>query len=102
MVFRDQVKMASTYRASQLLRALLLDGNTVPDQAPHIQDLEACLVEVGLLCREVVQQSGDIRLDAQELNADLCSTRQQPVSLTKHAQPFIRRDLRSSLTSLAR
>lgn len=64
----------TTYRAPQLLRALLLDGNTVPDQAPHIQDLEAGLVKVGLLCREVVQQGGDIRLDAQELKADLCST----------------------------
>lgn len=74
MASRDQVKMALTYRAAQLLRAVLLDGDTVSDQAPHIQNLETGLVEVGLLCREVVQQGGDIRLDAQELNADLCST----------------------------
>lgn len=62
-----------TYGTAQLLRTLLLDGDAVSDKTPHIKDLEPGLVKIGLLCVEVVQQSGDIRLDAQELNADLCS-----------------------------
>lgn len=96
---------AWTYRTPQLLRALLLDGDAVPDQAPHVQDLEAGLVKVGLLCREVVQQGGDIRLDTQKLNADLCSSRYQTSQrhLPTHAL-FTRRNLAEEgrLTSLVR
>lgn len=72
-----------TYGSSQLLRTLLLDRDTVPDQAPYVQDLETGLIKIGLLCGEVVQQGGDIGLDAQELNADLCSMKYKTVSLIR-------------------
>lgn len=43
-----------TYRAAQFLGTLLLDGDTVSDETPHIQDLETGLIKIGLLCGEVV------------------------------------------------
>ena len=89
MVWTSGPREGVTYGSSQLLRTLLLDRDTVPDQAPHVQDLETGLIEVGLLCGEVVQQGGDIGLDAQELDADLCSTKYKTVSLTRPVTPSL-------------
>lgn len=44
-----------TYRSPEALRALLLDRDTVSDQASHVQDLQSSLIKVGLLCSKVGQ-----------------------------------------------